>query len=175
MHEKWFISDTHFFHENIIQFCGRPFANAEIMNECLVNNWNSVVGKNDFVYHLGDVFIKGTERERAELIHSLNGRKRLIVGNHDYTIFKQHHVMTAFEKVMYWHGFKEENFTATHVPHLLSKIRDGEFNVHGHLHNALEDDLHYINVCVEHRNYTPVHMDQILLEIKTAKHKFANT
>ena len=30
--EVWFTSDTHFGHENIIRYCGRPFCNAEEMN-----------------------------------------------------------------------------------------------------------------------------------------------
>lgn len=169
MAEKWFISDTHFFHENIIRFSGRPFANAELMNECMVEYWNSVVKDGDYVYHLGDLFIGGTEKERASLVHSLKGRKRLIIGNHDYTIFKQPHVISAFEKIMYWHGFKEENFTATHIPHELKRLRDGEFNVHGHTHNWIEEDPHYINVCVEHHNYTPVHMDEIKRQIALVK------
>lgn len=169
LHEKWFVSDTHFFHENIIRFCDRPFKNAGEMNAAIVKNWNSVVGPNDFVYHLGDVFIGGTEKERSEIVHSLNGRKRLIVGNHDDTLFKQPKVVSAFEKIKYWQGFKEEGFTATHVPHMLDRLRDGTHNVHGHIHNNLEKDLHYINVCVEMRDYTPVHMDQIRLEIKAVK------
>jgi calcineurin-like phosphoesterase family protein len=172
IHEKWFVSDTHFFHENIIRFCGRPFANAEIMNENLVKNWNSVVGKNDFVYHLGDVFIGGSERDQNELLYSLNGHKRLIVGNHDK--LKSKVLQNGFDKIDLWKGFKEGDFTAVHIPLRLNNLRDGGFCVHGHIHTNLEEDIHYINVCVEHRNYTPVHLDQILLEIKNAKHKLAS-
>jgi calcineurin-like phosphoesterase family protein len=168
MREKWFISDTHFFHENIIQYCGRPFANAETMTECLIKNWNSVVGPNDYVYHLGDVFMGGNDRDRNEVLYALNGHKRLIVGNHDEKLLKSD-CLRAFDKVMYWRGFKEKNFTCTHVPHELHRIRDGEFNVHGHVHNNLENDPHYICVCVEHTNYTPVHMDEILEQIKLVK------
>lgn len=32
----WFTSDTHFFHDNIIRFSNRPFANAFEMNEELI-------------------------------------------------------------------------------------------------------------------------------------------
>ena len=170
MREKWFISDPHFFHANIIKFCNRPFTTVEAMNQKMIHNWNSVVGASDYVYLLGDVFCGGgTARERNEVLYALNGKIRLIIGNHDETLLKTPQNLLRFEKIMYWHGFAKENFTATHVPHQLHRIRDGEFNVHGHIHNALEDDPHYINVCVEHRNYTPVHMDQILLEIKNAK------
>jgi calcineurin-like phosphoesterase family protein len=171
VHEKWFYSDSHFFHENIIKFCNRPFANAKEMNEKLIHNWNKVVGPNDFIYHLGDIFMGGTEKERSELLWSLNGRKRLIIGNHDESFMKQKG-MNAFEKISLWKGFKEEDFTCTHMPHRLDKLRDGHYNVHGHTHNNFEEDNHYINVCVEVRDYTPVHMDTILEEIKIANIQF---
>jgi calcineurin-like phosphoesterase family protein len=162
IHEKWFISDTHFFHENIIQFCGRPFANAELMNEALVANWNSVVGPNDYVYHLGDVacgYSSFTNRELSELLHSLNGRKRLIVGNHDP--IKSTVIQNCFEKIELWKGFKEHNFTASHMPLREGGFRDGAFNVHGHIHNNVIDDPKYINVSVEQINYKPIHIDEI--------------
>lgn len=170
-HEKWFISDTHFFHNNIIGYCQRPFNDVVDMNETMIRKWNNVVGKNDYVYHLGDVFIGGNDKARSELLYALNGKLRLIVGNHDEALLMSPLLHKRFDKAMYWKGFAEGNFTATHVPHNLDRLRDGVFNVHGHIHNALEADDHYINVCVEHRNYTPVHMDQILLEIKNANNK----
>lgn len=48
------IADTHFYHENIIKYCDRPFENASIMNDIMIEKWNSVVGKSDIVIHLGD-------------------------------------------------------------------------------------------------------------------------
>ena len=60
----FFTSDTHFYHANIINFCKRPFANVETMNEALIENWNAVVGVDDIVFHLGDFFV---------LVAQLNG------------------------------------------------------------------------------------------------------
>lgn len=50
--KKWFISDTHFSHFNIIRYTGRPFETVEEMN--LIKNWNDCVDANDQVFFLGD-------------------------------------------------------------------------------------------------------------------------
>lgn len=166
MRDKWFISDTHFFHDNIIKYCKRPFKDAQEMNEHMILEWNRLVKPQDYVYHLGDVACGygGDDDKLMRLLSRLNGHKRLIVGNHDNLKSKALH--NNFEKIMYWHGFKEANFTVTHVPHELVSLRDGAYNVHGHIHNNLREDKHYINVCVEHRLYRPTHMDEIIEEIK---------
>ncbi len=165
--EKWFISDTHFFHNNIIKYCDRPFSDANTMNEIMVKNWNSVVGKNDYVYHLGDFWMGGSSKDRNDLLYALNGEITLIVGNHDD--IRDMSAKTRFRKIELWKGFKEGNFTCVHIPLGLEHLRDGAFCMHGHIHNNLKDDPHYINVCVEHHDYTPVHMDEIKEYIKQHK------
>jgi calcineurin-like phosphoesterase family protein len=167
MAEKWVISDPHWFHENIIRFCGRPFANADLMNECLIRNWNSVVEDGHRVYLLGDVFCGGgNDRERAEVLWALKGNIHLIVGNHDEALLKSPTLLKRFQKISYWKGFHDMGITFTHVPHELHRLRDGNINGHGHIHNNMEEDYHYLNYCVEHRDYTPTHFDQVNLEIK---------
>ena len=168
VHEKFFISDTHFFHENILKFTGddgkriRPFNSMEEMHEYMVAKWNSVVHDNDNVYHLGDVTFR-YGKEFNELMSRLKGRKRLILGNHDRV--KGTDLLKWFEKLDLWKGFKEHNFTASHIPLMLNSLRDGAFNVHGHTHQNCLEDAHYINVSVEVRDYTPVHIDVIGNEI----------
>lgn len=170
IHEKFFISDTHFYHSNILKFTGDDglrirslFNSLEEMHEYMIQKWNSVVKDNDFVYHLGDVTFQ-YHKGFNELMHRLKGKKRLIIGNHDkiWNPALQMH----FEKVDLWKGFKEHNFTASHFPLRLEGLRDGAFNVHGHIHQNTMDNPRYINVSVEVRDYTPVHIEQIALEIK---------
>ncbi len=50
---KWFISDTHFSHANIIPYCKRPFKTVT-ENKLLIENWNSHVNPDDTVIFLGD-------------------------------------------------------------------------------------------------------------------------
>lgn len=79
------IGDTHFMHRNIIKYCNRPFKDVEEMTETLIKNWNSVVGKNDIVYVVGDFALCG-KAKIIEIGNQLNGRKRLILGNHDQAL-----------------------------------------------------------------------------------------
>lgn len=76
-------ADLHFFHKNIIRYENRPFSDVEDMNRQLIQNWNRVVKKEDIVYVLGDVSFAGTKATR-EIVTQLNGRKMLIMGNHDF-------------------------------------------------------------------------------------------
>ena len=50
----WFTSDTHFFHDKVVEYSQRPFANVEEMNEEMIARWNSVVHQDGIVFHLGD-------------------------------------------------------------------------------------------------------------------------
>lgn len=78
----FFTSDTHFGHARIIELCDRPFKDVADMNENLVHNWNALVRPDDTVYHLGDVAL-GPIEDSLSYIQRLNGRKVLVVGNHD--------------------------------------------------------------------------------------------
>ena len=67
----YLISDTHFGHKNIISYCNRPFSSVEEMDKTLIKNWNSVVKKEDTVYHLGD-FAFGNKEFTQKIIKQLN-------------------------------------------------------------------------------------------------------
>ena len=93
----WFTSDTHFWHENILRFCNRPFGSIEEMNEELIRRWNETVPADGFVFHLGD-FSFGGAKEWNNILSRLNGRIYLILGNHDMKQMRQG-FMQRFEHV----------------------------------------------------------------------------
>ena len=90
MSKTYLVSDTHFNHSNIIKDCSRPFSNIEEMNKVIIDNWNNIVDKEDTVYHLGD-FGFGTKEELKEIFDKLNGKKYLIMGNHDRRVGKKYY------------------------------------------------------------------------------------
>lgn len=140
---------------------GVPFDSVEHMDEVMVERWNAKIGARDIVYHMGDVAI---HKRNLETIHRLNGRKILILGNHD--VEKASKYLQYFSDVR---AFKmiPKMFVATHVPIHAGSIGRFKFNVHGHLHERVvlneagEEDLRYLNVSVERINYTPISVDEI--------------
>lgn len=94
----WFTSDTHWGHKNIIRFCNRPWNSVEEMDEALISNWNSTVGKEDLVFHLGDFAFASNSRWK-EIIEQLNGHIVLILGNHDVVRWPGDKTMELFDRV----------------------------------------------------------------------------
>lgn len=170
MPDIWVTSDTHFNHKNILNFTDdegkkvRPFDSVEEMNEVLIERWNEVVKPGDKIYHLGDVFF-GHIDWVVNNWHRLNGKKRLIVGNHDDipNIVKR----GMFEKVDLWRMFSEFNLLLTHVPVHNSTLYERRFkdrpmiNVHGHIHSNPSPAGPYVCVCVEQTDYRPVNIEEL--------------
>lgn len=78
-------SDHHFFHDNVIPFCGRPFRSIHGMEETLVSLHNAVVSDSDDVFFLGDVMMASCSKAGAleNILGRMRGRKYLVTGNHD--------------------------------------------------------------------------------------------
>lgn len=155
----WLVSDTHFNHANIIKYCDRPFDTTEEMDWFMVEKWNSVVKPNDHVYHLGDVYMNASKGYIDNLLSKLNGKKRLILGNHDNG--KDQVLLHHFEKVMLWRNF--DKVVLTHIPLREDSIPGGNrVNVHGHIHQNKSPIGPYKCVCVEQVNYTPINLEEIV-------------
>lgn len=150
----WIFSDPHFSHENIIQYCNRPFKNAAEMDEAMVERINSVVKPQDHLYCLGDVVMR---RKQLAIVRRLNGHKRLVCGNHD--IFDTKEYMEAgFKKIMAYRVM--DNVILSHIPIHVESMGRFTGNVHGHLHDRAEYEGSYYNVSVERINYTPVTLEE---------------
>lgn len=157
MVDIWFISDTHFGHENIIKYCDRPFKDAYHMNEVLIANWNAVVRPQDHVYHLGDV--ASSQQTLNYVLPRLNGHKRLVLGNHDNHAPMRNYCQ-YFDKILLWRKFDDIIFTHVPLPreNFPGKSRA---NAHGHIHEKPSPPGPYMNLCVEWTGYAPVHFDDV--------------
>lgn len=137
------------------------------MNEVIVDKWNSVVGDNDVVYHVGDVTFGGgaSRKERLDQIMPLlKGRKKLCMGNHDHNpaLYAPYFydVASSFELRV---GGKE--LFLCHYPIHFSTgdnhVNENTLNIHGHIHTFLTGNPRHVNVCVEHTDYAPVALEDI--------------
>ena len=173
--ELFFIADTYFSHTNMLKFedeAGnrvRPhFSSVEEMNEALILNWNSVVAPEDRIYHLGDVCFGGIETVRS-VLPRLNGKKRLILGNHDRV--KGHELWKYFQDIGLWKNFDEHDFVATHIPILPTQFRRVKYNVHWHGTPYARYFPVYHNISCEMTNYTPIHLDVLKRTIEEKRNR----
>jgi calcineurin-like phosphoesterase family protein len=65
--ERWITADLHLGHANIIIYSGRPFRDADEMDESIVERWNEVVAPTDRVLVLGDVVMGKIDRNCSPL------------------------------------------------------------------------------------------------------------
>lgn len=159
MPNVYFISDHHFGHKNIIDFESRPFANVDEMTAVMVAKWNSVVGKQDKVFHLGDFSFLNQEKT-AVIVSQLHGYKVLILGNHDRGRARSWWMDVGFDEVSEHPIIYKDFFFLSHEPMYMNKHMP-YVNVHGHIHGQKYEGKNYFNVCVEHWDYTPLTFEQI--------------
>lgn len=162
----YFTSDLHFDHHNMVDFRkevhGVDFISTKDHNEWIVENHNKVVRKkNDIVWILGDV---SWSLHGLEYLKLMNGRKRLILGNHDTEGrgLNIHSFLPYFESV---HGLLiKYGFVMSHAP-----IAPGELvyrwthNVHGHIHHKERqmEDERYTNVNIDVNKGFPTSLEEI--------------
>lgn len=144
MEKIWFGADLHFGHKNILKFCPntRMGANAQEMNEILIQNWQNTVQPNDRVYLLGDVFFCDSKRAK-DIMSRLPGQKHLIYGNHDQVIRSNHDLRSMFVAVHEYHeiSLDGQKVILFHYPiQEWNAMHYGAFALYGHVHGTLDAD-----------------------------------
>lgn len=160
MNEIFLIGDTHFGHKNIIRYCDRPFSSVEEMNEKLIQNWNKTVKQHDTIYMMGDFALCG-KNKIIEIGKRLNGRKRLILGNHDGASFKTY-FEAGFELVYNHPILLDEFFIVSHIPQHI--MENGLYaNIFAHVHNEpayLDVSPRTFCTSAERIDYTPISFEE---------------
>lgn len=131
------ITDTHFNHANIIKYENRPLD----FNEQIISNWNKVVKWDDIVIHLGDVIFRRDKNEQLKsIMASLNGKKILAMGNHDYEawdFYMQNGFDFACDYFVYRNvAFSHAPITPLPVQTQTNQGIEVDFNIHGHFHRG---------------------------------------
>lgn len=176
----FFTADEHYGHQNIIQFCNRPFANLDEMRETLISNHNAIVKPGDLVYHLGDMFWRTLTLEGAlAIMDRLNGVHYYVSGNHEELMEKHEELRKRFVWVRERHKLKIKNMPHIVLDHFAGRVWDGSHNgswqLYGHSHGGLrEDDSLSFDVGVDAQKYFPIMLEQVTVRmfVKTGIRSF---
>lgn len=159
--QKAFISgDLHLNHENIIEYCDRPFETVQEMNQELIANWNDTVAPDDTVVFLGDLAFYYGNITTYDWLHALNGNIVFIRGNHDGAEgvdYEQDYILDTGRRQFY----------CTHRPEDIPDDWTG-WAIHGHVHNNNLDKHPFvhggkkrINAAPELMSYSPIAISDI--------------
>lgn len=162
----WLITDTHFGHKAMQEYCGRP----EGVEDLIFKNLK-VVSDHDIVIHLGDVCIGNDAEWNDAFNRNVNGKHWLLRGNHDGKS-NSWYMGNGWDFV--GEQIKDKYFgkkiCLSHYP----QYWDGwyDLNIHGHFHNSdhrrYEDEMKFRKngyqklLAIEYTDYKPVLLESLL-------------
>jgi calcineurin-like phosphoesterase family protein len=196
MNNIFISSDPHFKHYNGVLHCNRkpwiinnpnydcnkpyhfknnnPLAvNLEKHDNDLISNWNSIVSKGDIVYILGDFAWK----DHNHYIMALNGKKIMILGNHDKM---SQEVLKNFTEVYDFGVRKKINGQDISLSHYAMRTWasscHGSWQLYGHSHARLWEpwDALSFDVGMDCWNYRPVPWEIIKKKMAIKQEWIAN-
>lgn len=162
----FFTADEHYYHENIIKYCNRPFENAEEMNEELIKRNNEKVDDEDIVYHLGDFTLKNT-KIAEDIMWRLNGQHQFIKGSHDYWITSYWGDDSPYLKEI---KIQDIHITLCHYAmRTWPRSHHGSIQLFGHSHGHLSNLTKQIDVGVDTNNFYPYSFEEIKIKLNENK------
>ena len=178
----FFTADLHFGHNEIINYCERPFENTAEMNRALINNWNSRITNNDHVYIIGDLYYGGRDAKSREeaiaIVKKLNGILHLVAGNHDFPYLKNmeyHYLFADVDHIRYLKHDGKDIFLCHYPLAEWSGYYRGSWHIYGHIHNQKNTAYKHmskleraLNAGVDICNFFPVTFEDLVMY----NHKF---
>ena len=134
-----YIADMHFDHADIIPYDNRPFDSVEDMNETMIRNWNRVVTEQDLTWILGD-FCAGDAARWKEIVQQLNGKKALILGNHDSAKAAEA-LHECFEDMAEYREITDSGRQVVLCHYPIPAFHDqyfGWYHLYGHVHTSFD-------------------------------------
>ena len=176
---NFYIADTHFGHEKVIEFCRRPFKNIEEMDEVIIKNWNEVVNHEDHVYILGDMIYRN-KKEPSYYLKQLKGHKHLILGNHEEYLKKLKEPFKYFDTIDQYLDIvdKGRRCILFHYPIASwNGMNRKVYHIHGHIHNNYHrgeflTHERALNAGVDINNFKPVKLEELIYN--NNKYKLTN-
>ena len=166
----YLITDTHFYHDKMVPYCGRPENHTELIGENLLRVGRTMASY-DVLIHLGDISVGNDEEAHRRFIEPLTCKKWLILGNHDNkskTWYLQHGWDWVGQHM--YNFFYGKKILFSHIP-----VKDDgyyELNIHGHFHNSdhrkHEPELLAIQnpkqrlLAIEYTDYKPVLLENFI-------------
>ena len=156
--KTWFTADTHFGHERTLELSKRPFSSIEEMDWEIISRWNTVVGDDDSVYHLGDF-------GDPEIIEHLKGKNiNVLPGNYDDPVvisrLQQNKRIQIF-KCNHSIYIKGQYFQLIHEP-VKATTSQNYFYLFGHIHKLQLVKVNGLNVGVDCHNFYPLSSGDVL-------------
>lgn len=121
------IGCLHLQHEGIAKH--RGFETSKAHDEYLIKQWNSVVGKKDLTYILGDITMETSKH--YHLLNELKGRKKVVLGNHD--LIKDVPALLQYVEGVAG-AIKYKGYMLTHIPIHPNEVLSYRGNIHAHIH-----------------------------------------
>lgn len=151
----------HYSHKNILKYCKRPFASVREMNETLIANHNSVVGKGDVTVHAGDFFLGNPAGGALEIIRRLNGTHVFINGSHDRWLSRMNRGEVKYHDI--WHKTIDEQTVVVchYAMRVWHKSHFNSWHLYGHSHGNLAPEGKSWDVGVDNNNFMPVSWEQV--------------
>ncbi len=167
----YYIADMHLGHENIIRLSNRPFKSVEEMDKTLIKNFNEVVTDEDDVYFIGDVSFKAGDP--VKYLKQLNGKKHLIIGNHDGSILKNPAARKMFVSIDNYKEIMDEGRKVILFHYPIAEWNGyfrNTYHIYGHTHNnTTNPSYEYMkslnncfNVGVDNTNFYPKTLSQLI-------------
>lgn len=188
--KKYYISDTHFGHANIIKLNNRPFSDVEEMDNIMIRNWNETVTDEDIVYILGDFCFtkKGLMPDRY--INRLNGKKVFILGNHDQIIGKDKNypgIESVYNYLEIQDTTRKSRYRVILFHYPIAEWNGyfrGSIHLYGHIHNNMKNDAYKVmqsikgayNVGADILGFRPRTLEEVIYlnKVFSSQHKNKN-
>lgn len=152
--QKFFVSDFHFNHNNIILFERTQFSTIEEHDNFLISKiteWAERIPAGSTLYNLGD-FGSTDFLWTTDILRNAGIKCVFIYGNHD-SVSDLEKFEAYFDEVYQYPIFLSNKLVISHYP---VAVYDDTMCIHGHLHGSILDKDNYMTCSINDIGYMPI-------------------